>query len=136
MLRRVAVRLPAAVARGVERRLHNSSSNANTSFINPSSTWTAPSGWSHIRTLSTRAAAIASLSSSSDQGWERRRVKAALAIGLSLTAAVVAGSFTSLAQAEAAAAAEKEYTKADVQAHKTKETGVWVTYQGDRKSVV
>ena len=57
-------------------------------------------------------------------------MKAALAIGLSLTAAVVAGSFTSLAQAEAAAAAEKEYTKADVQAHKTKETGVWVTYQG------
>jgi len=57
-------------------------------------------------------------------------MKAALALGLSLTAAGIAGSMTSPAQAEAAAVAEKEYTKADVQAHKTKETGVWVTYQG------
>jgi len=42
------------------------------------------------------------------------------------------GASTSPAQAEAAAAATagKEYTKAEVQAHKTKGTGMWVTYQG------
>ncbi|KAM3571914.1 hypothetical protein VYU27_006083 [Nannochloropsis oceanica] len=130
MLRRVAVRLSAAAVRGAERRLHNNSSNAYTNFITPSRTRTAPFGLSHIRTSSTRAAVVASLSSSSDHGWEGRRMKAALALGLSLTAAGIAGSMTSPAQAEAAAVAEKEYTKADVQAHKTKETGVWVTYQG------
>ncbi|EWM27425.1 sulfite oxidase [Nannochloropsis gaditana] len=85
---------------------------------------------SHARVMTSAAAA---LSSSFQDKRDTGNTRAVVLLALSLIAGVGGIRTASPAQTEAGATdagvKEIEYTKADVKAHKTIETGVWVTYK-------
>jgi len=85
---------------------------------------------SHARVMTSAAAA---LSSSFQDKRDTGNTRAVVLLALSLIAGVGGIRTASPTQTEAGAmdagVKEIEYTKADVQAHKTIETGVWVTYK-------